>query len=322
MLITRSRFGEYYLYTVENSRGARLEVTDLGATVRSILMPDRNGVMGDVVLGYDTPEEYLNNDGYFGAAVGRYANRIAGAGFTLGGKTYRLTANEGENTLHGGKGFSKRRFDVLSAEDGRVIFETRDPDGGDGFPGNIVVRICYELTENNEVAIRYEASSDKDTVISLTNHCYFNLRGEGDILSHKLFINAGGYLPVDGELLPTGGICPVEGTDFDFRESREIKCGFYDHCFALDGALCAVLSDEAGGRVMRVKTDMPAVQLYAGGAIGDRNGKNGARYGKNSGLCLETQFFPDSPNRPDFPSCVLKAGEVFTSQTVYAFYAK
>lgn len=317
-----SRFGEYNLYTMENSHGARLDVTDLGATVRSILVPDRSGVMGDVVLGYDTAEEYLNNDGYFGAAVGRYANRIAGAGFALDGKTYRLTANEGRNTLHGGKGFSKRRFDTLSAKDCRVIFETRDPDGGDGFPGNIVVRICYELTENNEVIIRYEASSDKDTVISLTNHCYFNLRGAGDILSHELFINAVGYLPVDGELIPSGGIAPVEGTDFDFRESREIKHGFYDHCFVLDGAPCAMLSDETSGRVMRVSTDMPAVQFYAGGAIGDRSGKNGVRYGKNSGLCLETQFFPDSPNRPDFPSCVLKAGEVFTSQTVYTFYTK
>ena len=322
MSVTRSRFGEYFLYTIENARGARLEVTDLGATVRSIVMPDRNGVMGDVVLGYDTPQEYLDNDGYFGAAVGRYANRIAGAEFSLGGNTYRLTANEGKNTLHGGAGFSKRRFDTVSAEGSSVIFELRDPDGGDGFPGNITLRIAYELTEDNDVFIYYGASSDKDTVINLTNHCYFNLRGEGDILSHELLINADSYLPVDGELIPTGEICPVEGTEFDFRDGREIKNGFYDHCFVLNNDFCAMLSDNESGRVMLAATDMPAVQFYAGGATGERRGKNGVRYGKNSGLCLETQFFPDSPNRPDFPSCVLKAGELFTSRTVYSFTVK
>lgn len=322
MSVTRSRFGEYFLYTIENSKGARLEVTDLGATIRGIVMPDRNGVMGDVVLGYDTPEEYLNNDGYFGASVGRYANRIAGAEFSLGGDTYKLTANEGKNTLHGGVGFGKRRFDTVSAEESSVIFETRDPDGGDGFPGNIVVRIGYDLTEDNDVCIYYGASSDKDTVINLTNHCYFNLRGEGDILSHELLINAGGYLPVDEELIPSGGICPVEGTDFDFRSSREIKNGSYDHCFVLDSSFCAMLSDNGSGRVMLVATDMPAVQFYAGGATGERKGKNGVRYGRNSGLRLETQFFPDSPNRPDFPSCVLKAGELFASRTVYSFTVK
>lgn len=322
MSITRSSFGEYYLYTIENAQGARLEVTDLGATVRSIVVPDRNGVMGDVVLGYDTPGEYLDNDGYFGAAVGRYANRIAGAEFSLDGNTYKLTANEGKNTLHGGAGFSKRRFDTVSAEGSSVIFEIRDPDGGDGFPGNITVRIAYELTEDNDVFIYYGASSDRDTVINLTNHCYFNLRGEGDILNHELLINADYYLPVDGELIPTGGICPVEGTEFDFRDSREIKNGFYDHCFVLNNGFCAMLSDNESGRVMLAATDMPAVQFYAGGATGERRGKNGARYGKNSGLCLETQFFPDSPNRPDFPSCILKAGELFTSRTVYSFTVK
>lgn len=319
MSVKRSRFGEYYLYTIENSQGSKLEVTDLGATVRSILMPDRNGIMGDVVLGYDTPEEYLKSDGYLGAAVGRYANRIAGAGFTLNGTTYELTANEGGNMLHGGIGFSKRRFDTVSAEDSMVVFELRDPDGGDGFPGNLTVRIGYELSDDNDVCIYYAASSDKDTVINLTNHCYFNLSGEGDILGHELLINAGSYLPVDGDLLPTGEICPVEGTDFDFRSGREIKNGFYDHCFVLDNNFCATLSDKKSGRVMLVATDMPGVQFYAGGALSERRGKNGRLYGKNSGLCLETQRFPDSPNRPEFPSCVLRAGEMFTSRTIYSF---
>lgn len=322
MPVKRSRFGEYYLYTIENSQGARLEVTDLGATVRAILMPDRNGIIGDVVLGYDTPEEYLSRDGYIGAAVGRYANRIAGARFTLNGTEYELTANEGGNTLHGGIGFSRRRFDTVSAEGSMVVFELRDPDGGDGFPGNLTLRIGYELSEDNEVRIYYAASSDKDTVINLTNHCYFNLGGKGDILEHELLINAKSYLPVDEKLIPTGGICPVEGTDFDFRSSRKIKNGFYDHCFVLDNDFCAMLSDEASGRIMLVATDMPAVQFYAGGALGERVGKDGRHYDKNSGLCLETQRFPDSPNRPEFPSCVLRAGEMFTSRTIYSFDVK
>lgn len=319
MSVKRSRFGDCYLYTIENSKGARLEVTDLGATIRSIIMPDRNGVMGDVVLGYDTPAEYLSHDGYLGAAVGRYANRIAGAGFKLGGTEYELTANEGENTLHGGIGLSKRRFDTVSAEDSMVVFELRDPDGGDGFPGDLTVRIGYELSDDNEVRIYYAASSDKDTVINLTNHCYFNLAGEGNILDHELLINAKSYLPVDGALIPTGEIRPVEGTEFDFRSGREIKNGFYDHCFVLDNNFCAMLSDKKSGRVMLVATDMPGVQFYAGGGLSERVGKNGRRYGKNSGLCLETQRFPDSPNRPEFPSCVLKAGEMFTSRTIYSF---
>ncbi len=319
MSVLRSPFGEYTLFTIENRQGARLEVTDLGATVRSIIVPDRSGNMGDVVLGYDTPEEYIENDGYFGAAVGRYANRIAGAEFSLGGRSYKLTANEGRNILHGGIGFSHRRFDTVSAEGNRVVFSLSDPDGADGFPGNITVKITYELSDRNEVSIDYSAVSDKDTVISLTNHAYFNLRGFGDILSHELMINADRYLPVDSELIPTGEICPVAGTDFDFLSSRVVKNGFYDHCFVLRDGFCAELREKESGRVLRISTDMPAVQFYAGGSTGERRGKNGARYGKNSALCLETQFYPDSPNRPQFPSCVLKAGETFKSRTVYAF---
>ena len=194
MSVEKSGFGEYTLYTIKNAAGASVGVTDLGAAVQSIVVPDRNGVLGDVVLGYDTPQEYLDNDGYFGAAVGRYANRIAGAQFTLNGNAYKLTANEGANTLHGGVGFSKRRFDLTAVTENSVRFELTDPDGGDGFPGNITVSVEYEFTDDNRLVISYTARSDKDTVLNLTNHSYFNLAGRGDILSHELMINADSYL--------------------------------------------------------------------------------------------------------------------------------
>ena len=319
MSVEKLSFGEYTLFKIKNESGASVCVTDLGASVQSIIVPDRNGTLGDVVLGYDTPQEYLDNDGYFGAAVGRYANRIAGASFTLKGLTYKLTANEGENTLHGGVGFSKRRFGVTGVGESSVCFEITDTDLNDGFPGNVTASVEYELTDDDRLIISYTAESDKDTVLNLTNHSYFNLAGRGDILSHELKINADKYLPVDDELIPTGEIRPVDGTDFDFRKLRRIDKGFYDHCFVLNGGFCAELYDPGSGRKMLVSTEMPAVQFYAGGATGFRHGKNGSVYGKNSALCLETQFYPDSPNRPDFPSTVLKAGETYSSQTVYEF---
>ena len=319
MSVIKSRFGDYSLFKIENINGASVSVTDLGASVQSILMPDRNGVLGDVVLGYDTPQEYLNNDGYFGASVGRYANRIAGAAFTLGDKTYKITANEGANALHGGTGFSKRRFAVKAIGESSVCFELFDKALNDGFPGNVAVNVCFELTDGNKLIISYTASSDSDTVLNLTNHSYFNLAGRGDIFAHELMINADCYLPVDAELIPTGEVRAVDGTDFDFRTRRRVENGFYDHCFVLNDGLCAELYEPESGRKIRITTDMPAVQFYAGGATGSRRGKNGAVYGKNSALCLETQFYPDSPNRPDFPSTVLNAGETYSSKTVYEF---
>ena len=319
MSVEKLCFGAYTLYKIKNAAGASASIIDLGAAVQSIIVPDKNGVLGDVVLGYDTPQEYLDNDGYFGASVGRYANRIAGAGFDLNGTHYSITANEGANTLHGGVGFSKRRFDVTSVSDNSVRFELFDPDGGDGFPGNVTVSVEYEFTEDNKLVISYTARSDKDTVLNLTNHSYFNLAGSGDILSHELMINADSYLPVDDELIPTGEVRPVDGTPFDFRTRREVKNGFYDHCFVPNGEKSAELYEPECGRIMRVMTDMPAVQFYAGGATGTRNGKNGAVYGKNSALCLETQFYPDAPNRPDFPTTVLTANEIYSHRTVYEF---
>lgn len=319
MPVTGTQWGEYTLYTIKNSLGAYAAVSDLGALVRSIVVPDRKGRLYDVTAGYDTPEEYLENDGYFGAFVGRYANRIAGAAFTLGGREYRITANEGRNTLHGGVGLSHSRFETLSVGESSVTFGNSSPDGSDGFPGRLDIRVTYSFSEDNELSIEYEAETDADTPVNLTNYSYFNLSDSGDILSHELMINALGYLPVDNELIPTGEIRPVEGTEFDFRKMREIKNGHYDHCFVLEDGVCARLYDRVSGREMTVATDMPGVQFYAGGAITRRRGKNGAVYGKNSALCLETQMFPDSPNRPEFPNTVLKAGEKYHSKTKYKF---
>lgn len=295
-----------------------MSLCDLGAAVQSLIVPDRNGRFCDVVLGYDTAEEYLENGDYLGAFVGRYANRIAGAKFTLNGKEYHLTANEGKNTLHGGKGLSKRHFEAHCG-DNSVRFEILSPDGEDGFPGNVSISVTYTLTDDNALCIDYEAVSDADTVINFTNHSYFNLKGGGTVLSHELMINAEHYLPVDHELIPTGEKRPVSGTEFDFRTLRPVKYGYYDHCFCLDGEPGAVLYEPESGRRMTVTTDMPGVQLYCAGGLGNRSGKGGARYGENSALCLETQFYPDSPNRPDFPSCLFKKGETFKSKTTYKF---
>lgn len=320
MPVTKSTFGEYELYTIKNSSGAYVRIASLGAAVQSIVVPNRNGVPTDVVLGYDTPDEYLSNDGYFGAFVGRYANRISNASFVLNGREYKISANEGKNTLHGGKGMSKRRFTEIETGENTLTFGISDPDGGDGFPGKVDVRVTYEFSENNELSISYEATSDADTYLNLTNHSYFNLSGRGDILDHELLINADGYLPVDEELIPTGEVRAVSGAEFDFRKMRRIENGFYDHCFVLSGnEPCARLVSRESGIAMTLATDMPAVQFYAGGATGLRLGKGGAVYGKNSGLCLETQYYPDSPNHPEFPSALLRAGEKYYSKTSYKF---
>ncbi len=322
MPLRKNTFGEYDIFTIENASGAHVRVTSLGAAVQSIMVPNKRKELTDVVLGYDTPAEYLSHDGYFGAFVGRYANRIANAAFTLGGREYKLTANEGKNTLHGGVGLSKRRFDFVSAGENSITLAITDHDGGDGFPGEVNIRVTYAFSDDNELSICYEAVSDADTYLNLTNHCYFNLSGKGDILGHELMINAESYLPVDDELIPTGEVCPVTDTDFDFRTMREVKNGYYDHCFVLGGTPCARLYSPESGIAMTVTTDMPAVQFYAGGATGVRLGKNGTVYGKNSALCLETQYYPDSPNRPAFPSPLLRKGEKYFSKTSYKFYVK
>ena len=238
----------------------------------------------------------------------------------LNGREYKIRANEGKNTLHGGNGLSKRRFTEIAVGENALTLGISDPDGGDGFPGKVDVRVTYEFSEDNELSISYEAVSDADTYLNLTNHSYFNLSGRGDILDHELLINADGYLPVDEELIPTGEVRAVSGAEFDFRKMRRIENGFYDHCFVLSGnEPCARLVSRESGIAMTLATDMPAVQFYAGGATGLRLGKGGAVYGKNSGLCLETQYYPDSPNHPEFPSPLLRAGERYFSKTSYKF---
>lgn len=322
-MITEKSFGENYsMYVLENSNGMKVSITDLGATIQSMLVKNKNGGFTDVVLGYDTPEEYLNNDGFVGAFVGRYANRIGGARFELNGVEYKLCANDGENTLHGGKGYDRQKLEA-EVDGNAVTFSICDPDGANGFPGSVQASVCYELTEDNRLNISYRAVSDKDTVLCLTNHSYFNLRGEGDIRSECLRIAADCYLPVDEKLIPTGELRAVEGTEFDFREMRKVESIMYDHSFVLDGSgFCAELYDEDSGIDMKVYTDMPAVQLYCSGSLTRRTGKNGAAYAPGSALCLETQFYPDSPNKPQFPSALLKAGQVFESRTSLSFEIK
>ena len=317
-MISVEDFGEAYSkVTIENKNRLRISVTELGATVLSLLLPDREGAFADVVLGYDSPEEYLTNDGYLGATVGRYANRISGAGFTLGEREYHLTANEGENTLHGGTGFNRRRFFAECVGDDTVVFSLTDEDGADGFPGNLRVQVSYTLTDGDELVLAYTAVSDKDTVLSMCSHSYFNLRGEGRIHDHELMINADRYTPVDGKLIPTGELRPVAGTSMDFRIMRKVGTENYDINLALNGdGACAELYEPISGRFMSITTDMPGVQLYTAGFLSERKGKNGARYDAGSGLCLETQFFPDSPNRPEFPSCVLEKNRIFVKKTL------
>lgn len=312
-------FGDHTSVILQNNSGAAVEIIDIGAAIKSIIVPDRDGVQGDVVLGYDTPEEYLADTERMGATVGRYANRIHNAAFTLDGVEYRLTANEGRNILHGGSGYEHRIFTVESLEDNAVTLCLCDRDGDNGFPGELHISVRYELSEDNKLIIDYTAHSSRDTVLSLTNHAYFNLAGHGSALDHELRINADSYLPVDDEKIPTGEIRPVDGSDFDFRIRRRIDSGWYDHCFVLNSKECAELFDEKSGRKLVITTDMPGVQLYVGGGMKTRTGKYGMIYTKNSAVCLETQQYPDAPNKPRFPSAVLRAGETFHSRTVYAF---
>ena len=297
-----------------------LTLISLGAAVRALTVPDRNGRPVDVVLGYDSAAEYEAGRDFFGATIGRYANRIAGARFALGGREYRLTANEGPNTLHGGEGFDKRVF-AFYASDTEAELTRLSPHMEDGFPGDLDVSVRYELGEN-EVRMTYAAVSDRDTVVNLTNHSYFDLSGGRGAAAHVLRLNSGAYVEPDAALIPTGRIIPVEGTRFDFREPRPLTESF-DHNFVLGapGELreAAELWSPDTGICMTVLTTMPGIQLYTGGAMSSRRGKNGAALAPGAGLCLETQFYPDSPNRPEFPSALLRAGERYEHTTIWRF---
>ena len=314
-------------YTLTNNNGVEVSITNYGGTVTSIKVPDRNGVFGDIVLGYDTIEEYMRNPRYLGALIGRYANRIAGGRFSLNGVEYQLAQNNnGANHLHGGvRGFDKRIWKV-SETPASLHFEYFSPDGEENYPGNLTVAVDYSLNDQNELRIEYHATTDKDTIINLTNHSYFNLAGHGTILDHELTLQADSFTPVSDELIPTGEIRAVDGTRMDFRTPRVISEGGYDHNFVLNdwqlGSVRSVakLREPKSGRVMEVFTTQPGIQFYSGNFLdGSLIGKGGVAYEKYAALCLETQHFPDSPNQPNFPSTVLRTGETYNETTIYKF---
>ena len=335
------------MYTLTNSHGLEVHAMNYGGIILSIRVPDRKGQFADVVLGHDALEGYTPNPPYLGAIVGRYANRIANGTFTLDGKTYTLPKNDGPNTLHGG---TTRTFDrvVWDAEPLKgktgVAFSFLSKDGEEGFPGNLKIKVTYTLTDGNALLIDYEATSDKATPINVSQHSYFNLKGEGngDILDHEIMINADRFTPVDKNLIPTGELRPVKGTPLDFTKSTKIGSRIddnyeqlvlghgYDHNFVLNSkpdqngeVLAARVHEPTSGRTLEVWTTQPAVQFYTGNFLdGSVTGKQGHVYKRRYGFCLETQHFPDSPNHPDFPSTILKPGETFHQITVFKFSAK
>jgi aldose 1-epimerase len=331
------------LFTLRNRQGAMARVTTYGAMLTELHMPDREGRMADVVLGFDTFEPYLRGHPFFGNTTGRYANRIAGAQFTLDGVTCKLPANNGPNHIHGGPdGLDKQNWKANPTETEAgpsVRFHHRSPDGHQGFPGNLDIWVTYTLTHDNTLRIDYEARTDKPTVVNLTNHAYFNLNGagNGDVLSHVLKLHADSYTPSDDALIPTGEIRSVEGTPLDFRKPTPINARWdqlpeklkgYDHNFVLNdwapGKLvpAAELYAPESGRRMQVSTTEPGVQVYSAIHLRNVAGKGGKTYQPYAGLCLETQHFPDSPNKPQFPSTVLRPGETFRSITIFAFSAQ
>jgi aldose 1-epimerase len=328
------------LYTLTNTNGLRAKITNYGAILVSLEVPDRDGNLADITLGYDNLDDYVKRGAFFGATVGRYANRIGGAKFVLDGTEYKLAANNGENHLHGGiKGFDKVvwKLDDLKAESNKAVVKMSyiSEDGEEGYPGNMACTVTYTLTEDNELKISYEAETDKTTVVNLTNHSYFNLAGQGtgDILGHELMLNADKYTPVDEGLIPTGEIRSVKDSPMDFTLPMSIGSRIkqvgdgYDHNYVLNSgpdlsglALAARAYEPTSGRVMEIYTTEPGVQLYTGNFLdGSLTGKAGKVYKKHYAFCLETQHFPDSPNKPNFPSVVLLPGQKYTTVTVHKF---
>jgi aldose 1-epimerase len=336
------------IYTLKNVKGTEARVTSHGATLVSLMLADRKGARKDVVLGFDSLDGYTHvpPPPYFGATIGRYANRIAGATFTLDGQKYTSDQNDGKNSLHGGlRGFDKVLWTATPALEGdqqSVDFKYLSRDGEEGYPGNLNVLVTYTLTQDDELRIHYTATTDKPTVINLTNHSYFNLAGHdaGDILGHVVTINSDRYTPVDAGLIPTGELRSVAGTPFDFRQPKSVgeRIGDkdeqlvlgkgYDHNWILNRSgsglqSAATVTDPASGRTIECLTSEPGLQFYTGNFLdGTIHGKGGAAYKHRQALTLETQHYPDSPNHPDFPTTVLRPGERFDSTTVFRFSAK
>jgi len=348
--VAQERFGvrdgrPVILYTLKNSHGVEVRAMNYGGIIQEIRVPDRDGKFADIVLGHETYDGYVPNPPYLGAIVGRYANRIANGAFTLDSKTYTLPKNDGPNTLHGGvtKTFDKAMWESQPMKDKNgVLFEYLSKDGDEGFPGNMKVKVSYVLTDSNELVIDYQATTDKASPINVSQHSYFNLKGEGngDILDHEIMINADRFTPVDKNLIPTGELEPVKGTPFDFTTSTKIGARIedkneqltlghgYDHNFVINrkGAgmtLAARVYEPSTGRVLEVSTTQPGVQFYTGNFLdGSVTGKEGHVYKRRFGFCLETQHFPDSPNHPKFPTTIFKAGETFHQTTMFKFSTK
>ena len=326
------------VYTLRNSNETAVDIITYGATVNSIYVADKNGVFADVLSGFDTIEGHENFSDYQGMTVGRYANRIAGGKFSIDGVEYNVEKNEkGITCLHGGAELSTAIWKAVIVDDNSIEMSYTSPDGAMGFPGKVDFKVTFTLHEDNALKIEYFAVSDKKTVINMTNHAYFNLAGKGDILGHELMINADAYTPIDADSIPTGEIRPVEGNAFDFREFKSIGKDIgaddeqlvlargYDHNFCLnegDGPAAAAYDPESG-RMLEVFTDLCGVQLYTGNFLdGTNEGKKGEKLIQHAGFCLETQFYPNTPNVPEFPQCTVDAGEKFKTCTVFRFSVK
>ena len=330
------------LYTLKNSKGMVVQLTNYGGKIVSILVPDRHGNLADINLGYESANEYINGTASLGATMGRYANRIAGGQFELNGETYTLPKNNGDNTIHGGtKGYRFVVWDGMQINESSVQLSYLSEDGEQGFPGNLEISVVYSVTEDNELKLEYSATTDKATVINFTNHAFFNLKGEGqgDVMDHVLYVNANQFTPTDEAAIPTGEFRAVQGTPFSFAlpkplgrdidlENEQLTfAGGYDHNFIVNKApgelgLAAKLSEPQSGRVMEVYTTEPGLQVYTANSLtgkGTDIGKGGKAYGPRSAVCLETQHFPDSPNHPNFPTTTLNPGEEYKSTTVYRF---
>lgn len=334
------------LFTLQNKNGVVIQVTNFGGKIESLFLPDKDGAFEDITFGYETIDECIKGDKYFGALVGRYANRIANGSFTLEGQEYHLPLNNGPNTLHGGdSGFDDAVWEAeeMKTDDGQAIrFTYLSVDGEQGFPGNLTAEVIYTLTDDNELIIDYKATTDKTTIINLTQHAYFNLAGHdaGDILDHEVVINADRFTPANENLIPIGELRHVEGTPLDFRTPHKlgeriddpyeqmVKGKGYDHNFVLNKdsdelSFAASAYDKESGRCLEVFTTQPGIQLYTGNFLnGSQTGKNGVVYNYRNGFCLETQHFPDSPNQPGFPTVALRPGEVYMHRTVFCFSVK
>lgn len=329
------------LYVLKNAKGAEACVTNWGGRLVSVMVPDKNGKMTDVVLGYDSIQAYLASSGNFGALIGRYGNRIAEGKFKIDGKEYTLPQNDGTNCLHGGpNGYDRQMWDANQVSPQSVELTYLSKDGEAGFPGNLNIKVTYTLTDDNAVDIKYEATTDQKTVVNLTNHSYFNLSGVpgSTIMDHELYVNADQYTPVDDKLIPTG-IAKVEGTPLDLRKAQVIsahidddfdqltKAGGYDHNWILntkgdEKAVAATVYSPVSGILMEVYTNEPGLQIYCGNMMKKETGKKGATYPRRGAICLESQHYPDSPNHPDFPSTILEPGQKYYSRCIYKFLVK